>query len=98
MSRSDEFKENNTVLIYEGHNAPQTGGIDPKTIDQPERTPSGTLTQNGKFHEAHLLPEVARCGEDRECGPEILESNVPLERGPRSQHLGESRDAGRDRS
>ena len=48
----DEFKENNTVLIYEGHNAPQTGGVDPKTIDQPERTPSGTLTQNGKFHEA----------------------------------------------
>lgn len=48
----DEFQENNTVLIYEGHDVPQKEGIDPKTIDQPERILSGKLTQNGKFHEA----------------------------------------------
>jgi len=47
----DEFLENNTVLIYEGHDAPRKGGIDTTTIDQPERI-AGTLTQNGKFHEA----------------------------------------------
>lgn len=48
----DEFQENNTVLIYDGHNATKSEGIDPKSVDQPERTPSGTLTQNGKFHQA----------------------------------------------
>lgn len=47
----DEFLENNTVLIYEGHDAPRKGGIDTTTIDQPERI-GRTLTQNGKFHEA----------------------------------------------
>jgi len=58
MSRSpnaqyhDEFQDNNTVLIYEGHNVPKRKGIDPKSVDQPERDPKGTLTQNGKFHEA----------------------------------------------
>jgi hypothetical protein len=26
----------------------------PKVVDQPERTPSGTLTENGKFHQAAL--------------------------------------------
>jgi hypothetical protein len=48
----DKFLEHNTVLIYEGHDAPQTGGVDTTSVDQPERTPKGTLTQNGKFHEA----------------------------------------------
>ncbi|MCV0412396.1 HNH endonuclease [Nitrosarchaeum sp.] len=47
----DEFLENNTVLIYEGHNAYQKEGVDTTTIDQPERV-AGKLTQNGKFHEA----------------------------------------------
>lgn len=48
----DEFQENNTVLIYEGHDVPDRDGINPKMVNQPERTPSGSLTQNGKFHEA----------------------------------------------
>ena len=48
----DEFQENNTVFIYEGHDVQQKEGINPKSIDQPERTPNGSLTQNGKFHEA----------------------------------------------
>jgi hypothetical protein len=49
----DRVEENGRVLIYEGHDSPQTrGGPDPKTIDQPERGPGGTLTQNGLFLEA----------------------------------------------
>ncbi|QLH11018.1 HNH endonuclease [Nitrosarchaeum sp. AC2] len=48
----DKFLENDTVLIYDGHDVPQTGGIDTKSVDQRERTPKGTLTQNGRFHEA----------------------------------------------
>lgn len=49
---NDEFQDNDTVLIYEGHDMPKKDGAEPKLHDQPERTPKGTLTQNGKFHEA----------------------------------------------
>lgn len=46
----DEVQSDGKILIYEGHDAPRiAGGVDPKTIDQPERTSSGQLTQNGKF-------------------------------------------------
>jgi hypothetical protein len=49
----DRFEEDGTVLIYEGHDEPRSSGMpDPKTIDQPEQTPLGSLTQNGKFHHA----------------------------------------------
>jgi len=48
----DTFNEDDTILTYEGHDVPKTGDVDPKSVDQPERTPNGTLTQNGKFHEA----------------------------------------------
>ena len=34
----DRIEEDGRVLIYEGHDTPQTrGGPDPKTLDQPER-------------------------------------------------------------
>ena len=49
----DEVRENGRVLIYEGHDAPRFKDCpDPKTIDQPEYNPSGTLTENGKFFKA----------------------------------------------
>jgi hypothetical protein len=49
----DRVEQDGRVLIYEGHDTPQTrGGPDPKTLDQPERTPGGTLTQNGLFQQA----------------------------------------------
>src|SRR4028118_2232606 len=49
----DRFEEGGTVLIYEGHDEPRSSSIpDPKIVDQPEQTPLGTLTQNGKFHRA----------------------------------------------
>ena len=40
---------NGDILIYEGHDVPQTNNIDPKSIDQPEVTSCGSLTENGKF-------------------------------------------------
>jgi hypothetical protein len=41
------------TLIYEGHDAPMSAAVrQPKVVDQPLYTPSGTLTQNGQFHEA----------------------------------------------
>jgi len=49
----DRIEEDGRVLIYEGHDRPQTrGGPDPKKLDQPERGPGGTLTQNGLFLQA----------------------------------------------
>lgn len=46
------FNEDGTILTYEGHDVPKNDNFDRKSVDQPERTPSGTLTQNGKFHDA----------------------------------------------
>lgn len=49
----DKLEDNGTTLIYEGHDEPKsTTELNPKLLDQPERYPSGALTQNGKFHQA----------------------------------------------
>lgn len=49
----DELQDGGTVLIYEGHDEPRSAAVpDPKQVDQPEHTPSGSLTQNGLFHSA----------------------------------------------
>jgi hypothetical protein len=49
----DRLEDSGTVLIYEGHDHPKDAKCpNPKTTDQPESTPSGRLTQNGKFHQA----------------------------------------------
>jgi hypothetical protein len=50
---ADRVEDNGKVLIYEGHDVPrQQGGPDPKSVDQPMRTPTGSLTENGLFCEA----------------------------------------------
>lgn len=49
----DEITENGTVLIYEGHDIPKNSyNLNPKEVNQPEKSFTGNLTQNGKFHEA----------------------------------------------
>lgn len=52
----DEIDESGQILIYEGHDVQKnhTNGKDPKTLDQPERNPSGKLTQNGLFYHAAI--------------------------------------------
>jgi len=50
---SDRIEDDGRALIYEGHDIPKTEkNPTPKTIDQPMRNKSGTLTQNGLFYEA----------------------------------------------
>jgi len=50
---ADRFEDDGTTLIYEGHDMPRSAhDPNPKTIDQPERTPGGRPTQNGLFHRA----------------------------------------------
>ena len=49
----DRIEDSGRTIIYEGHDVrrDQTT-LDPKSTDQPEFTPNGTLTQNGKFHQS----------------------------------------------
>ena len=49
----DRLDSDGTTIIYEGHDLPRNAKHhNPKTVDQPEQTPSGKLTENGKFHRA----------------------------------------------
>lgn len=49
----DEIIEDGTILIYEGHDIPKNQfHLNPKEVDQPERSFVGSFTQNGKFHKA----------------------------------------------
>lgn len=48
---ADRFEEDGTTLVYEGHDVPRSSSEpNPKEVDQPERTPGRSLTQNGLFH------------------------------------------------
>jgi len=50
---ADRVEDDGRTLVYEGHDLPKTlNGVNPKQVDQPDRNPSGTLTQNGLFEEA----------------------------------------------
>ena len=62
---ADRVEEDGRVLIYEGHDIGR-GGVDPKSVDQPEVNPDDRLTENGLFLEA-----VAKykCGETE---PELV--------------------------
>jgi len=49
----DRLEDDGNTLIYEGHDEPRSRLVpEPKTVDQPLSTPSGTLTENGKFDRA----------------------------------------------
>jgi HNH endonuclease len=49
----DRIVADGTTLIYEGHDELKSAAVPhPKAVDQPLRTPYGTPTQNGKFHQA----------------------------------------------
>lgn len=51
---ADRVEDEGEVLIYEGHDVPKNLARDPKSVDQPDYTPRGTLTENGKFFQAAL--------------------------------------------
>jgi len=49
----DRVEQDGKVLIYEGHDTPKRHGIkSPKKLDQPDKNPGGTPTQNALFAEA----------------------------------------------
>src|SRR5512137_2125532 len=50
---ADRFEDDGSTIVYEGHDTPRSPhNQSPKTIDQPEVSPSGSITENGKFHRA----------------------------------------------
>jgi len=50
---ADRIEDDGSTIIYEGHDLPRSAdNPNPKTVDQPEFTPKGSLTQNGLFHRA----------------------------------------------
>jgi hypothetical protein len=50
---ADRVEDDGRTLVYEGHDVPKTlSCANLKEVDQPDRNPSGTLTQNGLFAEA----------------------------------------------
>jgi hypothetical protein len=52
---NDQVLENGTVLIYEGHDVPTSVETPiPQMVDQTDRLPSGSLTENGKFFQAAI--------------------------------------------
>lgn len=61
----DAVQDDGAVLIYEGHDEPKRAGVrDPKVLDQPERQPGGSLTENGKFHQAAQRYKAGKKGPD----------------------------------
>ena len=62
----DRITDGGTTLIYEGHDQPLSKDYpSPKLVDQPERRPSGTLTQNGRFHEAAQATSAGKRSPER---------------------------------
>lgn len=51
---SDRVEDNGETLIYEGHDLPSNLAKYPKSVDQTDLTPRGSLTENGKFFQAAM--------------------------------------------
>jgi hypothetical protein len=49
---ADRVEDDGQILIYEGHDVPSNLAKNPKSVDQAATTPSGLLTQNGRFFQA----------------------------------------------
>jgi hypothetical protein len=63
----DQVSEDGKRLIYEGHDCRKSDHPYPKQVDQPEKNPGGTPTQNGLFVEA-----VRKFKEDGEPPEKVL--------------------------
>jgi hypothetical protein len=64
-------------LVYEGHDHPKDASCpNPKAVDQPEKLPSGKLTQNGKFHQAALEFKAGRRSPERVRVYEKIKSGI----------------------
>ena len=63
---SDAVVDNGRALVYEGHDVSRTSrGPDPKTVDQPAESPTGSPTQNGLFLRAALAARAGQAPPER---------------------------------
>jgi hypothetical protein len=84
----DRLEDSGTILNYEGHDQPKGADCaNPKVVDQPDHYPSGSLTQNGKFHEAAQRfksgqrdPERVRVYEKIRAGIWSNDHDLPVKR------------------
>jgi hypothetical protein len=73
----DRFEDDSSTLIYEGHDEPRSEiNKQPKELDQPERTPNGTLTQNGRFFKAAYEYKIGKRQPERVRVYEKLKSGI----------------------
>jgi hypothetical protein len=50
---ADRLEDDGSTIVYEGHDVPRSKENPyPKSVDQPEYTPAGQLTENGEFAKA----------------------------------------------
>ena len=62
----DRFEDDGSTIVYEGHDVPRSPqNQNPKTIDQPEISPSGSHTENGKFHRAAQKYKAGQASPER---------------------------------
>lgn len=72
---SDQVQENGEVLIYEGHDVGKNLAKIPKSVDQPQFTPNGSLTENGKFF------KTAEDYKNKQSGPELIKVYEKIKKG-----------------
>lgn len=62
----DRFEDEGSTIVYEGHDTPRSPQYqNPKAIDQPEISPSGSLTENGRFHRAAQKYKAGQASPER---------------------------------
>jgi len=74
---ADRFEDDGSTIIYEGHDVPRSGDDpNPKGVDQPEKTPAGRTTENGKFHLAALQAKSGERSPERVRVYEKIKSGI----------------------
>jgi hypothetical protein len=74
---ADRIENDGSTLIYEGHDESSTKKLqDPKLVDQQETTNKGTLTQNGRFHQAAQGCKAGQCDPERVRVYEKINSGI----------------------
>ena len=74
---ADRFEDDGPTVVYEGHDVPRSSNTpNPKAVDQPEFTPSGQPTENGKFHRAAQEYKARRRSPERIRVYEKIKSGI----------------------
>lgn len=77
----DKWHDDTGLLEYEGHDEPRRRDVDPKVTDQPMKTASGGLTENGKFYNAAMEYKTAKAKPERVQVYEKISQGVWCDRG-----------------